>query len=391
MSGLAIYWVTGTPKGVTRGRWRDCVPHQRHDLRPHREVVRTYNHPTPAALWAAEEQPGGEQPGWQLCWKPKRMGTLKRSDLLQTALVFPLLAMFCWGTYGPILGQAGVLLGGSTALALAMIGLGYGLAGVLGGALLLKSGWVPDKGAWTRQGFRAGVGAGLLGVGGNLALIVALKLYHRPEVVMPLLFGGVQLGNTLFTCLHLKSPPKRGFALGVLLLIVGVVTTLWYRPAEHHEATPMNWWFLPAVALVWIFWGKYGVQVHTAIEGFHKSGMRAMISLSTAYVAVALGALGFVALGFDPAATFSQAGLTRGLVAGLITTLGAWGIVFGNRYVPGGPSTVMPLVFGGAPVVNSFYVMLASQTPWSSVDIRFWIGIVVIIAGGYLVLSNKPS
>jgi len=316
---------------------------------------------------------------------------VKRSDILQPALIFPVATMLCWGTYGPILGQATALLGGSTALALALIGLGYGLAGVLAGAVLLKSGLVPDSGAWTRDGFRKGFNAGLLGAGGNLALIVALNLYHRPEVVMPLLFGGVQLGNTVFTCLHLKSPPKRGFAIGVVLLMVGVVATLWYRPAEHHAEEQMNWWFLPAVALVWVFWGKYGIQVHSAIEGFKKSGMRAMISLSAAYVAVAMVAVGFVALGLDPEATFTRDGFDRGLIAGLITTIGAWGIVFGNRYVRGGPSIVMPLVFAGAPVVNSFFVMQMSGASWDSVDPRFWIGIAVIIAGGYLVLSNKPE
>ncbi len=316
---------------------------------------------------------------------------MKTSDNSQAALIFPLLAMLCWGTYGPILGQAGVMLGGSTALVLALIGLGYGLEGVLGGGLLLKSGLIPDKGTWTRDGFRKGFHAGMLGVGGNLALIVALKLYHRPEVVMPLLFGGVQLGNTVFTCLHLKSPPKRGFALGVLLLIIGVVTTLWYRPAEHHAEEQMNWWFLPAVALVWVFWGKYGVQVHKAIDGFGKSGMRAMISLSSAYVLVAvLASLVFVT-GLEPEATLNRPGFTRGLIAGLITTLGAWGIVFGNRYVKGGPSIVMPLVFAGAPVVNSFYVMAAGGADWSAIDPRFWLGILVIIAGGYLVLTNKPD
>lgn len=316
---------------------------------------------------------------------------MKRSDILQLALFFPVLAMVCWGTYGPILGQASVLLGGSTALALALIGLGYGLEGVLGGALLLRSGLIPDKGSWNRDGFTKGFIAGLLGAGGNLALIVALKLYHRPEVVMPLLFGGVQLGNTVFTCLHLKSPPKRGFAFGVVLLIVGVVMALWYRPGEHQAGEEMNWWFLPAVALVWVFWGKYGVQVHTAIDGFGKSGMRAMISLSSAYVIVGALALAAFAVGLEPEASFNQAGFVRGLIAGLITTLGAWGIVFGNRYVKGGPSVVMPLVFAGAPVVNSFYVMEATGTPWSSVDVRFWLGIVVIIVGGYLVLTNKPE
>ncbi len=316
---------------------------------------------------------------------------MKRSDIFQLALVFPVLTMLCWGTYGPILGKATVLLGGSTALALALIGLGYGLEGVLGGAALLKSGLVPDSGEWTRDGFVKGFNAGLLGAGGNLALIVALDLYHRPEVVMPLLFGGVQLGNTVFTCLHLKSPPKRGFALGVLLLILGVVTTLWYRPAEHHVDERLNWWFLPAVALVWVFWGKYGVQVHSSIEGFKKSGMRAMIALSVAYVAVAVAALAYVLLGFGPETSFSRAGFGRGLLAGLITTLGAWGVVFGNRYVKGGPSIVMPLVFAGAPVVNSFYVMGVSGAAWSAVDVRFWLGIAVIIVGGYLVLTNKPE
>ena len=316
---------------------------------------------------------------------------MRKPEVFQVALLFPLLAMLCWGTYGPILGQANALLGGSTALALALIGLGYAILGVIGGVLLLQTGLVTDKGRWTREGMVKGFGAGLLGAGGNLALIVALNLYHRPEVVMPLLFGGVQLGNTVFTCLHLKSPPKRGFALGVVLLIIGVVAALWYRPAEHQADLEMNWWFLPAVAMVWVFWGKYGVQVHSSIEGFGKSGIRAMISLSGAYVAVAAAAMVFVGLGLDSSATFNTAGFTRGLVAGLITTLGAWGIVFGNRYVKGGPSIVMPLVFGGAPVVNSFYAMEVSGAAWSSVDIRFWIGIAVIIAGGYLVLANKPE
>jgi hypothetical protein len=315
---------------------------------------------------------------------------MRRSSPLQPTLLFPLLAMLCWGTYGPILGQATRLLGGSSALALALIGLGYGLAGVLGGLVLLGSGVVPDSGEWTRAGFAKGFNAGLLGAGGNLALIVALALYHRPEVVMPLLFGGVQLGNTVFTCLHLGRPPKRGFALGVALLIAGVVMTLWYRPAEHHADERLDWWFLPAVALVWVFWGKYGVQVHTAIEAFKKSGTRAMIALSTAYVVVALAAAGYV-LASGAGGSFSAAGLTRGLTAGIITTLGAWGIVFGNRYVKGGPAIVMPLVFAGAPVVNSFYVMGLGGAGWSSIDPRFWIGIAVIIAGGYLVLTNKPE
>jgi len=317
---------------------------------------------------------------------------VKSNRGLQAAQLWILLTMVSWGVYGPILGKAGVEFGGSASLSLVMIGLGYVVVGIVGGMLLLITGAVPDKGDWNRQGFGKGFFAGLLGVGGNLALILALRLYHRPEVVMPLLFGGVQLGNTVFTCLELKAWPRRGFLAGVLFLMVGVVLALTYRPAAQHSGEEMNWWFLAFVAMVWVCWGKYGVQVHAATMAFGRSGIRSMVALSSAYGVVALlGGLIVYFAGVEPHATLTSAGLKDGMLAGAITTAGAWGVVFGNRYVRGGPSIVMPLVFAGAPVVNSFYVMWASSVSWGVIDIRFWLGLAIIIVGGYLVLANKPE
>lgn len=311
---------------------------------------------------------------------------------LQPALGWAALTAVCWGVYGPILGQATGLLGGSRALAMVMIGAGYGLLGMIGGWALLASGLVPDRGNWNRRGFAAGSFAGALGVGGNLSLILALTLYHRPEVVMPLVFGGVQFGNTVFTCLELRAWPKRGFVAGVLLLVAGVVMALWFRPGEHQTGETLDWWFLVWVAGVWLCWGKYGVQVHASIVAFGRSGIRSMISISIAYVVLGLiGGLAVHAAGLEPGAAFTRDGTTKGLIAGLITTLGAWGIVFGNRYVRGGPAVVMPLVFAGAPVVNSFFAMWLLGTRWADVDPRFWLGLLVIAAGGYLVLTNKPD
>jgi len=48
-------------------------------------------------------------------------------------------------------------------------------------------------------------------------------------------------------------------------------------------------------------------------------------------------------------------------------------------------------VFAGAPVVNSFFAMWWLDIPWSAMDPRFWLGLAVIVGGGYLVLSNKPD
>ena len=50
--------------------------------------------------------------------------------------------------------------------------------------------------------------------------------------------------------------------------------------------------------------------------------------------------------------------------------------------------TVLGLLAGTATI---FYVMQAGGATWGSVDVRFWIGILVIILGGYLVLANKPE
>ena len=316
----------------------------------------------------------------------------RKNDWLQLALLWAVLTMCCWGSYGPILGKARVELGGSLALTMGLIGVGYAILGAIFGWVLLKSGAVPDRGNWNKAGFITGGFAGALGVGGNLALVAALMLYDRPEVVMPLVFGGVQLGNTAFTCLDLKKWPKRGFVVGVLLLIVGVVITLSFRPGGIHAEQSLNWWFLACVAGVWVCWGKYGVAVHSSIVAFGMSGIRSMASISLAYVVLALGG-GLIAfgLGIEPGAEITSPGLTKGIIAGLITTAGAWGIVFGNRYVKGGPSVVMPLVFAGASVVNSFFAMWWLGIAWSAVSPMFWVGIAVIVSGGYLVLTNKPD
>ena len=45
--------------------------------------------------------------------------------------------------------------------------------------------------------------------------------------------------------------------------------------------------FLAFVAVVWVCWGAYGVQVHSSIVAFGKSGIRSMVAISAAYGVVA--------------------------------------------------------------------------------------------------------
>ena len=155
---------------------------------------------------------------------------------MQMALLWAVLTMCCWGVYGPILGRATGELGGSRALAMALIGAGYGILGVRYGWILLKTGVVPDKGNWNRNGFIKGSYAGALGVGGNFSLIMALMLYHRPEVVMPLVFAGAPVVNSFFAMWWLGLPwssvdPR--FWLGLVVVAFGGYLVLTNKPDAH--------------------------------------------------------------------------------------------------------------------------------------------------------------
>jgi hypothetical protein len=55
----------------------------------------------------------------------------------------------------------------------------------------------------------------------------------------------------------------------------------------------------------------------------------------------------------------------------------------------GRPVFVMPLVFGGAPVVNSMYSVTRNQL-WDDIHPFFWAGLILVIAGAAIVLVFAP-
>jgi hypothetical protein len=50
----------------------------------------------------------------------------------------------------------------------------------------------------------------------------------------------------------------------------------------------------------------------------------------------------------------------------------------------------MPLIFGFAPVINTF-ISLSEAGTWSQVPIWFWLSLAVVIAGAVTVLTNAPK
>ncbi len=56
----------------------------------------------------------------------------------------------------------------------------------------------------------------------------------------------------------------------------------------------------------------------------------------------------------------------------------------------GKPIFVMPLVFGGAPVVNTF-VSVTQAGQWGQLHAMFYAGLIVVVAGAVTVLVFAPK
>jgi len=86
---------------------------------------------------------------------------------------------------------------------------------------------------------------------------------------------------------------------------------------------------------------------------------------------------------------FNLAGSVTATVAGALGALGAVCIILAFR-AGGLPTYVMPLVFGGAPLVNVI-VSMAIHPPRSAPSPLLYLGFLLAATGAYMVLRFKPE
>ena len=148
----------------------------------------------------------------------------------------------------------------------------------------------------------------------------------------------------------------------------------------------MGWVIFVAGAI--LSWGAYGALLH---QGQTQLGspLKALFCVGVAYFLIGvivpvagLGAQGNLS-GFD------TAGLVSATVAGALGAAGAaciiWSFSFGGL-----PVYVMPLVFGGAPIVNVLVSMLI-HPPKQALNPMLFLGFVLASLGAALVLYYRPA
>ncbi|MEW6207598.1 MAG: hypothetical protein AB1631_04475 [Acidobacteriota bacterium] len=135
-------------------------------------------------------------------------------------------------------------------------------------------------------------------------------------------------------------------------------------------------------------WGLYGPTLH---KGQVQLGnpMRALLCVGAAYFLI--GVLVPVAtLGSQSELKgFNTGGTTWATVGGALGAIGAICIILAFK-TGGTPAFVMPLVFGGAPLVNVIFSMLL-HPPKEAPNPLLYVGYVMVAAGAGLVLYYKPQ
>ena len=145
------------------------------------------------------------------------------------------------------------------------------------------------------------------------------------------------------------------------------------------------------IALTVTCWGIYGPVLHKGQNGLGGDRLKPLICVGAAYFIVAIVVpLGILLAQGRLSGGWSMSGISWSTMAGVAGALGAMGIIL--ALTSGGKTIyVMPIVFGCAPVVNTFLSMYWSKAWKDGVNPIFYVGLVLVVAGAVTVLTFAPK
>ncbi len=146
-------------------------------------------------------------------------------------------------------------------------------------------------------------------------------------------------------------------------------------------------------AVTILAWGVYGPVLHWGQHDMSTSGgfasLRPFICVGLAYFGIGVAVPTVLLRLRGEPGDWTLKGILFSLAGGALGALGALGIILAF-FFGGKPVYVMPLVFGGAPVVNSFLSIFLSRK-MKEIGPIFLAGLVIVLLGATTVLVAKPT
>jgi hypothetical protein len=178
---------------------------------------------------------------------------------------------------------------------------------------------------------------------------------------------------------------QRGFAKYIVCPALPDCTR-GYNAKHMKEKKRMIWMVFVAGAV--LSWGAYGALLH---QGQTQLGnpLKALLCVGIAYflIGVIVPVVGLSAQ--DGLSDFKTTGLITATIAGALGAAGAACIIWSFK-TGGLPVYVMPLVFGGAPIVNVLVTMVL-HPPKSGVNPMLYVGFLLASLGAAIVLYFRPA
>jgi hypothetical protein len=353
---------------------------------------------------------------------------------LPFVLAFTAMTAFFWGVYGVVLRFGTAEMKHNSLCAFVGVGLAYFLIAVLVPVALLNR--KREVGHWSISGTLLSLFAGSVGALGALGVALALSNGGQAIYVMPIVFGGAPVINTLLTSWLNKSfsQIKPLFLLGMILVGLGMVGVLITKPAPkpsaNHAASShaaetdskksetasgstlsekvseataevenkvknvvereVHWLYVGlSIALAVLCWGSYGPFLHLGQGKMGGSRLRPFCCVGIAYFVIAVIIPIVILLSSQAGNDFTPLGMLYSIGAGAAGALGALGIILAFTY-GGKPIFVMPLVFGFAPVINTIASITIDQT-FGGINSVFIGSVLLGILGAVTVLLNAPK
>ena len=323
---------------------------------------------------------------------------------LPFVLLFTAMTAFFWGIYGIVLHKGTSLMElkektfqgeiGVSLRAFVGVGLAYFLIAVLVPVALLNR--KRETGFWSVSGTVMSLFAGTVGALGALGVTLALAFKAQAIFVMPIVFGGAPVVNTLLTSYLNKSfkQIKPMFLVGMAMVALGMIGVFLNKPQPKavDGEVALNWLAVGlSIGLAVLCWGSYGPFLHIGQSKMGGSRLRPFCCVGIAYflIAVIIPVVLLVSMAMHQTSGYRIPGMIWSILAGTCGAMGALGIILAFTY-GGKPIFIMPLVFGFAPVINTI-ASIVEKGKFDSLNAMFAGSLLLGILGAVTVLLNAPK